>query len=164
VEPESVLVTGPERFVAALDTLTTEALDLSRLESSTRLQRNVKIPLPHLVVAPDQVDVDVAIARVESRTLPNIAVVALVDAGQLEVGISPPIADLMVRGPADSVRALVPARVSVTLPVGDLPEGIHRLRGDVTVPDWTTLVAIEPEFFTVIVGKPDASEDGDGDR
>lgn len=161
--PDSVRVTGPERFVVRIDSLRTAPLDLSQLPESPQLRRDVIVPLEYLEVDPRQVEVRASVARVDSRILPNVVVVPLVDAGQSEVWVSPPIADLLVRGPADSIRALVPARVALTVPAGDLRPGNHRVRAQATVPDWVTYVEIDPEFFTVVVGSPPPVGEG-GDR
>jgi YbbR domain-containing protein len=152
--PDSITVTGPARVVDGIDTVRTDPVDLARLEPTSVLERTLTAPSPYVTLEPDRVRVDAPVVKTESRTLPNVPVVALVDAGQAEVGISPPVADLMVRGPADSIATLVAARVSVTVPVGDLGEGIHSLRAEVAVPDWLTVLAVEPETFTVIVGSP----------
>ncbi|MFO7654089.1 MAG: CdaR family protein [Candidatus Krumholzibacteriia bacterium] len=162
--PDSVTLSGPQRLVAAVDSLLTEPVDLARLDQSTNLQREVPVPSPHLEASPDVVSVPVKVARVEERTVANVPVVPLVDADQAEVAVSPPVADLMVRGPADSIRALVPARLAVTLPVGGLPEGIHHLRGQVARPDWLTLLAVMPDSFMVIVGEPDRASAAGGSR
>jgi YbbR domain-containing protein len=153
--PDSVDVTGPARIVAAVDSLLTEPVDLAKLEPAGNVERALAPPSEHVSLVPQRVRIVAPVVRTESRTLPNVPVVALVDAGQAEVGISPPVADLMVRGPVDSVRVLVAARVSVTVPVGDLAAGIHQVRAEVTAPAWLTVLAVEPESFTVIVGGPE---------
>jgi YbbR domain-containing protein len=160
--PDTAAVTGPQRFMVGLDSVATQPLDLDRVDQSARLERTLVLPSPYLVAEPARVTVVVTVARVEGRTLANIPVVPLVDADQGEVAISPPVADVMVRGPADSIRALVPARISVTVAVGGLEEGIHHLRGQVTHPDWLELVAVEPEVFMVVVGDlPQASSESE---
>jgi YbbR domain-containing protein len=160
-EPESVLVTGPQRVVDRLETLATEDVDLARLEQTSRLDRTVIAPSSFVRLAPEQVSVVVAVARVESRTLANIPVVPLMDPDQAEVAVSPPVADLLVRGPADSVRSLVPAQLGITVEVAGYGQGIHHLRAQVSIkPAWLTVVAVEPESFMVIVGEPEAAGPG----
>ena len=39
-------------------------------------------------------------------------------------------------------------------PVGDLPEGIYSMPGQVDYPAWMTLIGITPNSFQVIVGNP----------
>ncbi|RKZ11314.1 hypothetical protein DRQ50_13855 [bacterium] len=94
------------------------------------------------------------LAPLEDRTLANVPVVPLVDAGQLDVSISPPVVDVMVRGVADSVRILSSVRVSVTVAVGDRAEGIYLLPGVVEHPPWMTVLGLSPARFRAIVGDP----------
>ena len=83
----------------------------------------------------------------------NIPVIPLVDAGQPEVGVSPPVVDVMVRGVADSVRALQGDRVLVTVPVGHLGHGVHMVAGQVDAPPWLTVIGLDPAEFQVVVGQ-----------
>ncbi len=115
-----------------------------------------------------EVEVGFLVGQLEDRTLANIPVIPLVDAGRPDVGISPPVADVMVRGVADSVRALTRDRIAVVVPVDNLAEGVFVLAGQVVHPDWLTLIRLEPEQFQVIVGNPPnrangAASDNDGE-
>jgi len=112
-------------------------------------------PNQSLVLARKTAQVSLRVAQLEDRTLANIPVIPLVDAGQPDVGISPPLADVMVRGVADSVRALTRSRFSITVPVGDLAEGVYFLPGQVDYPAWLTLIGLDPPEFQVIVGNAD---------
>jgi hypothetical protein len=107
-----------------------------------------------LRVAPAQVRVRYLAAPLVDRTLANVPVVPLVDAGRPDVGVSPPVADVMVRGIADSVGTLTEGRLSVTVAVGQLPEGMYLLPGQVDCPPWLTLLGLAPAEFRVIVGDP----------
>ena len=73
--------------------------------------------------------------------------------------VSPPVVDVMVRGVADSVRALNANRFLVTVPVGDLEEGIYQLQGQVDNPAWLEVIGLDPSEFQVIVGHPSVSMD-----
>jgi len=42
----------------------------------------------------------------------------------------------------------------VTIPVGDRPEGVYSLAGQVAYPPWLKLLGIVPSHFQVIVGNP----------
>jgi hypothetical protein len=101
-----------------------------------------------------RVSVHYVVTALEERTLANVPVIPLVDSGGLDVGVSPPVADVMVRGVADSVRILSESRLAVTVPVGDRPEGVYLLPGQVDYPSWLTLVGLVPAEFRVIVGNP----------
>ncbi len=45
-----------------------------------------------------------------------------------------------------------PARISVTIPLSGLAEGIHHLPGQLEYPEWLTYIAVEPKQFTIIIG------------
>jgi YbbR domain-containing protein len=154
VEPDSVAVTGPSRFFPDEFSVRTEPVDLSKHSSSDRVDVGLLPPHEHLVLAAKEVGAVIQVARMEERTLANVPVVPLVDAGRPAVGVSPPVADVMVRGVADSISRLTSDRLLVTVPVGDLPEGVYSMRGQVDYPAWMTLIGIVPREFQVIVGNP----------
>jgi len=152
VLPDSVLVTGPERFFPSSEVLRTEPVDLARLQNSDDVAVALVMPHEHLNLAATDALARFRIAQVQERTLANIPVIPLVDAGQLEVGVSPPVVDVMVRGVADSVRALKGDRILVTVPVGHLAQGVHMIAGEVNLPPWLTLIGLDPAEFQVVVG------------
>ncbi len=154
VTPDSVLVSGAARFFPDHTTVRTEPIALADLP----LEGDFAVPLvsPHhdLKLQFGETRARVALGKLEDRTLANIPVIPLVDAGLPQVGVSPPVADVMVRGVADSVRALTGSRFSVTVPVGDRPEGVYDLPGQVDHPSWLTWTRLDPPVFQVIVGNP----------
>ena len=155
--PDSVRVSGPERFFANVTSVDTAPLNLGQISASRTVEVKLLAPHDELVVQPTRVGAVCRVARLEERTLANIPVIPLVDAGRPEVGISPPVADVMVRGVVDSVRTLTEARFAVTVAVGDLPEGMYVLSGQVEYPPWLTLIGLDPAEFQVIVGQPAAA-------
>ncbi len=157
--PDSVLVSGPGRFFLTHPGVKAEPIDFSKLKESQRLPVRLVQPGEFLHLATRQVSLDCLIAPIEDRTLANIPVVPLVDAGRPPVGVSPPVVDVMVRGVADSVQALTANRFLVTVPVGNLDEGIYELKGQVDKPDWLEVIGLDPPIFQVIVGSPSVSLD-----
>lgn len=149
--PDSVLVTGPRRFFAGLDTLLTETVALDDLQQSLeRDQGLVALPL-NLVPAVSSVTVLVPVVEVDERVVANVPVVSAMPG----VGISPPVCDVLVRGPADSVAALTPDQLRVMVPLAELGVGVHQATGQVEHPDWVTAVRLDPESFLVIVDGPE---------
>ncbi len=157
--PDSVLVSGPSRFFLEHTVVQAQPVDFSKLKQSERLSVRLIQPGQFLHLATSQVSLDCLVAEIEDRTLANIPVVPLVDAGRPPVGVSPPVVDVMVRGVADSVLALTTNRFLVTVSVGNLDEGIYQLTGQVDKPDWLEVIGLDPPEFQVIVGSPTVSLD-----
>jgi len=156
--PDSVDVTGPRRYFAGIDSLLTEVVDLSTV-SETLVRDLPLIPPPSpLELAVESVVVTVPVVRLGERVLANIPVIPLVESHLGEAGISPPVCDVLVLGPADSVVTLSPARLSVTVPVSDLAPGVYEIAGQVQHPDWVLSVQLTPEVFMVLVGEVELPE------
>lgn len=162
ITPDSVMVTGPERYFDPLPEITTSPLDLGRDGARGDVDLDLSGPNPYLVLEPDHALASLPVGIIEERTLANIPVISLVDAGRPEVGVSPPVASLTVRGVADSLRTLTRDRLLVTIPVGDRPVGVYRLPGQVDFPPWLTLIGVNPPEFMVIVGNPPLPDAGAG--
>jgi hypothetical protein len=158
VRPDSLEVTGPRRFVAGLDSLSTEEVDLGSLQRT--LVRDLPlVPPPSPVrIGANAVNVTIAIVQLAERVVANIPVIPLVESHLGEAGVSPPVCDVLVRGPADSVAVLRPSRLTVTVPVSGLEPGVHQVRGQVQHPDWVVAVRLEPAVFTVLVGEATPDE------
>jgi len=152
--PDSVLVSGPGRFFQDHPTVTAEPVDFSKIKESQRVAVQLVQPGEFLNLATSQVCLDILVGKIAERTLANIPVVPLVDAGRPTVGVSPPLVDVMVRGVADSVSALTANRFLVTVPVGGLEEGIYQMTGQVDKPAWLEIIGLDPPEFQVIVGNP----------
>jgi len=161
--PDTVAVRGPERFFRGVTDVATEPLRLDPVSGPVTQELNLVRPHAHLEPLVAEVAVTVNVAELEERVLANVPVIPLVDADQADVAVSPPVCDLMVRGPADSVRALTAADLTVTIPLSGLGEGMHEVRGEVSHPAWVTQVAVEPEVFLVIIGG-EATPDGTAPR
>ena len=152
VVPDSVVVTGPERFFPVSGLVSTAPVELGRVGESTEMTVALKEPNENLKLASRSVKVRLQVAAVIERTLANVPVIPLVDAGQPEVGVSPPVVDVMVRGVADSVQALRSDRILITVPVGGLDLGVHMVAGQANLPPWLTLIGIDPPQLQVVVG------------
>jgi YbbR domain-containing protein len=154
IEPDSMLVTGPERFFPDEPRIRTVPIDLSKISASETFPVPLLAPHRELNMEQESGSVAMKVSDLEDRTLANIPVIPLVDAGLPEVGVSPPLADIMVRGVADSVRALTTSRFSITVPVGNREDGVYVLPGQVDHPPWLAFVRLDPPNFQVIVGNP----------
>lgn len=158
--PDSVRVTGPSRFFEDGMTVPTEAVDLRRLSEDSQQTLSLAPLSEWLELEHDEVQASFQVGKLETRTLANIPVIGLVDAGRPEVGISPPVADVMLEGYSGWIRGLTEDEVSVVVKTGNLDEGIYLLEGEVVRPDWVTSVSLSPRQFQVIVGSPPLLRNG----
>ncbi len=159
VRPDSVDVKGPRRFFAGFDSLRTEPLDLAGLQKTT-VRDLPLVGLPEaLRAAVNAVQVTVPVAPLGERVMANIPVVPLLESHRGDAGVSPPVCDVLVRGPADSVAALSPTRLTVTVPVAGLAAGVHQVPGQIRHPAWVVSVELDPAVFMVLVGRARADED-----
>jgi hypothetical protein len=158
VDPDSVLVAGPRRFFQGMERVETETVELDDLDRSMDRELELVPPPQPLKAARRSVRVEIPITSVDERIVANVPVVTT-DGGDGRVtGISPPVCDILVRGPADRVASLSPTELSVSVPVDGLESGVHRLVGEVAHPGWVIAVRVEPEAFMVIVDRPGAVE------
>ncbi len=150
-EPDSVVLTGPTRFLDGA-AARTEPLDLAKQRDSARPERRIVASDPFLNPRPEAVELALSVAPVASRNFEHVPVVPLVDAGQPSVEVFPPVANLTVRGPADSVRVVTAADLSVTVSLTGLEPGVHHLGAQVLLPERFGLVSLEPDEFMVVIG------------
>lgn len=152
VRPDSVEVSGPRRFLAGLDSLLTEPIELNGLRKPVQRELPLVPPAAPIRISTITVHVSLPILQISERVVANIPVIPLVESHLGEAGVSPPVCDVLVRGPADSVAVLSPTRLTVTVPVSGLEPGVHQVRGQVQHPAWVIAARIEPAVFTVLVG------------
>lgn len=139
-KPASVLVSGPEEVVAALETVPTELLDLTGVaETFTRTVR-ISSGQPGVTTAGEEASVAVTVAierDIRELTLPRVPL--YVD-GELPADIEPAYVAVRVKGPAESVEKVaadglkafvqsLPARLYVVdrYYFKDMPPGIEIL-------------------------------------
>lgn len=154
-EPESLLVSGPRRFFEGLEALVTEPIDLGDLSGTTVRDAAVVPPAGTLRLEATTVRATVPVVRLEERVVANVPVLAEAAGEPFEIGISPPVCDVLVRGPADSVATLTAADLRVTVPVADFSAGMHQVIGKVQHPGWVIAVRLEPESFMIILEDPE---------
>lgn|GEM_PF-1393332 len=154
ITPDSVVVWGPERFFADGDRVQTSTIDLGQINKSASFSVSLSSPHGELALSRDVGRVTVAVAPLEERTMANLLVVPDVAPGQPEVGVSPPTADVMVRGVADSIRTLTRDRFTITVSARDLTVGDYVRQGVVTAPAWLEIIGLDPPQFIVMVGNP----------
>jgi len=160
VSPDSVDVTGPRRFFTGLDSLVTEGVNRAELDESLAKDLALVPPPVPLKASMEAVSVRIPVVALQERVMANVPVIPLIETHLGEAGVSPPVCDVLVQGPADSVAVLSPVRLTVTVTLAGLGPGVHQVLGQVQYPDWVTSVNLEPESFMVIIGETPAEEDG----
>lgn len=152
--PDSLTISGPARYFPDRPTVRTVPLDLGGLEGTGTLTLRVLPPDVHLQLSAHEVTVRYGVGPLAERTVAEVPVTAVDADGDVEVGVSPSRTDVMVRGVADSLRALDGMRLRVTVSAAGLPEGVHLVTGRIEAPAWITVIGSEPAQFQVIIGKP----------
>jgi hypothetical protein len=109
-------------------------------------------------VSAQTIHATIPVTQLGMRVLANVPVQPepRVDVGG--AGILPPVCDVLVRGPADSVASLSPERFIVTVPVSGLDAGVHQVPGMIRHPDWVVSIQLEPSHFMVLVGQDSTVE------
>lgn len=159
-EPESVLVWGPARNFPDQARVRTATLELERLEGQGRLKLGL-LPLdPHLQMSAQEIEVVFGVGLLAERTVADVPVRATGAEPGREVGVSPVRADVLVRGVADSLLALTPSRLTVTVQAEGLAPGLHRLSGEVAAPPWVAVIGLDPAQFQVVIGASGAGAAG----
>ncbi len=157
--PDSVVVVGPSRFFAGNEVVLTEPVDLGRFRESGTKTVSVVSPQPFLESTLEEVQVSILVAAVQNRTFTNIPVIALRDTDQPEPRVVPPVASLVLSGPVDSIRTMIPSRFAVLLSLSGLSPGIHHLKGQVDIPACLSFVSLDPDTFTVVLDDVERAEE-----
>ena len=149
-EPQEVLVQGPSTLVQPLEALTTEPLDLSRIQSSVTRELSVRHDST-LTVHPQIVAVTLELIPTQAKTL--VLTVEARGATGRTVRILPETATLHVEGPVEILEGAEVGTVDLWVDVADLPLGLHRLSPQVSLPfENIEVIAVVPSEFLVDVG------------
>lgn len=128
VTPATVRITGPAARVAEIESVPTEALDLTGTDSTfNRIVALEADSVPGVRVTTDRVRVSGRVDRLVERIFPRLPVSPVSG-----VEVSPAQVDVRVQGPASQVRALDPAVLRVVVPADSIPAAIPP--GGVSVP------------------------------
>jgi YbbR domain-containing protein len=164
--PDAVTVTGPARYFPDQLVVATAPLDLSQLDGIGSTTLHIVPPDVHLQLSEHEVRVIYGVGPLAERTIADVPVLALPDALGRVLAVSPALADVLVRGVADSLRVLDRRRLRVSLSTEGLAGGVHLLSPQVVAPEWAIVIGVDPARFQVIVGEGGAAAGnagGDGD-
>jgi YbbR domain-containing protein len=152
--PSSLQIVGSEKTLAQIDQLSTRPVSVK--DASEAFKKDIAVDLPSgvsiggagktLVTA--QVNIE---EKVVVQTYGNIPVRGRNT--DFPVKITPPDIDIDVRGPENALSRLSAGDdIEVYVDLKDLSPGVYVRRAQITLPVGTTLVAADPEVFTVTIG------------
>jgi len=145
VQPPVVLCTGPDFMVEKLAAISTVPISLQRRDGSF----TEKVALFHdserLMVSPDEVRVEVPMARIRQQELAEIALRVVPPPDSLGWELNVPQARLTLRGPEARMAALRVDDVQLVVDLSQLGIGIHdSLSVEPRIPPWSQVVRIDP--------------------
>jgi YbbR domain-containing protein len=152
VQPPVVLCTGPDFMVEKLKAISTVPITLQRRDGSF----TERVPLFHdserLRVTPDEVLVEVPMARMRQQDLKEIALRVLPPPDSLRYELSVLQARLTLRGPEARMAALDANEVALVVDLSLLGVGQHdSLAVEPRIPSWAQLVRVDPPVVAATI-------------
>lgn len=155
VTPSTLPIVGSEKALSRIDQLATRPVSIKDVSES--FKKEIAVDLPNgvsiggagisLVTAQVNIEENVVVRRFE-----NIPVEARNTV--FPVKITPPDIDIDVKGPENFLTGLSAGdNIAVYVDLKDLSPGVYVRRAQITLPVGGTLVAWDPEVFTVTIGK-----------
>jgi YbbR domain-containing protein len=153
ITPSWVTILGPSSAVQHVNSVTTEALDLSRIKES--FEQNIPIVFDdeRFQSDPEQVKVEVRVDERWERVLANVPPTVLIDSEEFVVTIVPNTVALTVTGPRTVLDTLRSGDVSVLLNLGGLGEARYRMAPEIILPPGVELSHISVDSLTVDIVK-----------
>jgi YbbR domain-containing protein len=149
IDPAWVTVRGPVSRVEALQHVSTEPIDLSRVRDSGTRDAELMCDDEGLLCDPDRVAVHFRVSPRGERVLPNVPPTVLLDAADLEAVVEPATVSLTLEGPAAVLDTLSSGDVSVLLTVSGRAPAQRRIAAEVILPPGIRLAAISADTFDV---------------
>ena len=142
INPASVTIVGPSRYVSPLTSVYTEPFDLKGLTSETNRSVEIVPPDPSLGLSTGHVDVRINVAEaIADREIHSDVEVKDSD---FKYRVVPKQATLTIRGPAIKLASLAPKGLAY-VDANGLAPGSHELQLQVTIPDGMQLVRQSPD-------------------
>ncbi|MEW6262056.1 MAG: CdaR family protein [Thermodesulfobacteriota bacterium] len=155
LEPKTVEVRGPVSLVDRLDVIWTNPIDVTTLSAPATLQTKPSLPDMMLsVVKPTTIQVKVKVGeKITVREFKEVPVEVMQAPGEgRDYRVTPQTVTLVVRGPVNSMSALVTgAEMKVRVNLAGLEPGQYERMPIVALPSNMEVVKIEPRVLTVKV-------------
>jgi YbbR domain-containing protein len=150
VEPLVVSVTGTQDAVQAVTFISTDPIDISGITSD--ITRTVRLQPPSNVkLARDSVSVSFNVEPSQGERV--FAVAPEVDnvSNNLRPMLQTTAVNVTIRGEEPALRRLAPGAVRVRVNASGLPEGVHVVNAEVSLPEGVTLVSFDPPQAILIL-------------
>jgi len=160
IEPDRVLVRGPSRRIAGLDTLRVGPIDLRNFRSRATGRFPVEHSDPRITVEPPVVEVTVGVERMASQEVSGVSVRALVNQGQ-RGRVEPDRVGVRLNGPPDRLEQLSRAQLGVVLDARGFDLGDHEVAARADTVQGVSVIPMRESFRVVIeAGTKDSTEAG----
>ena len=152
--PSTMQIIGAEKNLAPMDRLATRPISINDVSES--FKKEIAVDLPNgvtigsggspLVTVQINIEENVVIRHFENIPVAGRNTV-------FPVKITPPDISINVRGPENDLNSLLAGNeLEVHVDLKDLSPGVYVRRAQISLPVGTTLVAADPEVFTVTIG------------
>jgi YbbR domain-containing protein len=156
--PSWTTIRGAQSSVARLESVTTEALDLSRIRSSIDRELGLDYDRSLFVCNPDRVVVSAVVAERGQRVLANVPPTVLVDSDDYVARVFPGTVSLTLEGAAPVLDTLSSGDISVLLNLSGRTPDRYRLAPEVILPPGVLLVGMSVDTLTVQISRESRSE------
>jgi len=148
IEPDRVLVRGPSRRIAGLDTLRVGPIDLRNFRSRATGRFPVEHSDPRITVEPPVVEVTVGVERMASQEVSGVSVRALVNQGQ-RGRVEPDRVGVRLNGPPDRLEQLSRAQLGVVLDARGFDLGDHEVAARADTVQGVSVIPMRESFRVV---------------
>jgi YbbR domain-containing protein len=159
ITPSWVTIKGPASLVQHLRSVTTEALDLTRVKESFERDLQVAVDPTRVECTPEAVTVMVDVSERGERVLANVPPTVLIDSEDFSTVVTPNTVSLTLTGPRAVLDTLSSGDVSVLLNLGGLAEDRYRMAPEIILPPGVELASMSVDSLTVEISRnsdPDA--------
>ncbi len=159
-KPSSIIVQGPEKILAALNSVATKPVDVTGAASS--FQKEVALEIPEGTTLDGTQVVTARIDIGEKIVVRNLRGLVVVGKGTSHrYRITPASIDIQLKGPVRRLNALEQqGGIEVYMDLSRLKPGVYPRRAALKLPPEVTLLASRPEIFTVTLFKKSQNRNG----
>lgn len=150
IAPESVVARGAEKIVSAFSEIKTPPIDIAPRRGRYSLELELTAPA-QVEIEPKRVIVEMEISKRAERAIDGIIPTVVQSEEGYDAECSPPYADLIVSGPEELVRKVVPEDISIVLSIPAGSRGTIYVQPEVIVPSGIDSVRLSVDSFEVTI-------------